>query len=144
MIKIFFDASVLFSAIYSPTGGSAQVCELIKSGDIKGYISKTVIDELQSNIKKLSRKTAVLPENFIIENKFIVRSEISEREIKPYNKMVDTKDAHVLAGAVLCRCDYLLTLDKKHINNENTKEKFTESIITSPKEFLEYFRTMYS
>lgn len=143
MIKVFFDSSVLFSAIYSPIGGSNQVCQLVKENKIKGFISQTIAAELQANIPKFSKETKTLPEKFIAEYKFIVRSEISEREIKPYQAIVVAKDAHILAGATLCSCDYILTLDKKHINNEGVKDKFTEVIITSPKEFFEYFRAMY-
>lgn len=139
MPKVFFDTSVLFSAIYSQTGGSYQVCQLVKNEKLKGFTTQTVIKELQDNISKFSPKTKITPEKFILENKFVVRSEITEREIRPYIKIVVDKDAHVLAGTTLCKCDYLLTLDKKHLNNENVKEKFTEAIITSPKEFLEYF-----
>lgn len=79
-------------------------------------------------------------ENFIADHHFVVRSEIAEREIKRFKTIVIAKDAHVLAGALLCRCEYLLTLDKKHLDNEGVKNKFSEAIITSLKEFLQYFR----
>lgn len=140
MPEVFLDASVLFSAIYSKTGGSYQICQLIKQEKIRGFTSQTVIKELQANISKFNKKTKTSPDDFIVDHKFIVRTEIAKREIKPYQKVVAVKDAHVLASAMLCRCDYLLTLDKKHINNKDIREKFTESIIASPKEFLKYFR----
>lgn len=140
MPKVFLDASVLFSAIYSPTGGSHQICQLIKEKKIKGFTSQTVIKELQANISKFNKKTKILPENFIAANKFIVRTEITEKEIKPYLKVVVEKDAHILAAAILCKCDYLLILDKKHIDNASVKNNFTEAIIASPKKFLEYFK----
>ena len=140
MPKVFFDTSVLFSAIYSQTGGSYQICRLVKKGEIEGYTTETVIKELQNNILKFSQKTKKNLESFIANHKFIVRSEITERETRPYLKIIVDKDAHVLAEATLCKCDYLLTLDKKHLNNEQIKERFTKAIITSPKKFLEYFR----
>lgn len=136
MLKIFFDASVLFSAIYSPTGGSNQACRLVKDGQIKGFTTQTVMDELQANIAKFSKKTKISPANFIADHHFVVRSEISEREIKHFKTIVVAKDAHILAGALFCKCEYLLTLDKKHLDNEGVKNKFSEAIITSPKEFL--------
>lgn len=140
MLKVFFDSSVLFSAIYSQTGGSHRICQFVKNEKIKGFTTQTVIKELQDNISKFSQKTKITPENFVLEHKFIVRSEIGEREIKPFMKIVVDKDAHILAGATLCKCNYLITLDKKHINKKSVKNNFSETIIASPKEFLEYFR----
>ncbi|TSC94307.1 MAG: hypothetical protein Athens101428_350 [Candidatus Berkelbacteria bacterium Athens1014_28] len=139
MNKVFFDASVLFSAIYSPTGGSNIVCNLVKQEKITRFTTQTVIRELEKNLLKFNKKTNTSIENFITDYKFIVRSEITEREIKPYKKYVEKKDAHVLAGATLCKCGFLLTLDKKHINNRKIKEKFTKITIVSPKEFLEKY-----
>lgn len=143
MLKVFFDTSVLFSAIYSSTGGSYQICQLVRQGKIKGLTSQTVVKELLANTSKFSKKTEILPEEFIVVHKLIVRNEISEQEIKLYRTIISAKDAHILAGATLCCCDYLLTLDKKHLDNEGVKDKFTFVIITSPKEFLEYFRAMF-
>lgn len=139
MIKVFFDASVLFSAIYSPTGGSNLVCKLVKQEKINGFTSQTVIKELERNLSKFKKKANMPLESFITNHKLIVRSEITEREIESYKKIVEEKDAHIIAGAILCKCDFLLTLDKKHINNKNVKEKFTTITIASPKEFLESF-----
>jgi len=140
MLKVFFDASVLFSAIYSGRGGSNQLCRLVKDKKIKGFTTQTVVLELQTNIAKFSKRTKVSPANFIADHHFLVRSEIAEREIKHYKTIVVAKDAHVLAGALLCKCEYLLTLDKKHLDNKGVKNKFSEVIIASPKEFLQYFR----
>ncbi|OIN88984.1 hypothetical protein AUJ40_02750 [Candidatus Berkelbacteria bacterium CG1_02_42_45] len=136
MPKVFFDASVLFSAIYSKTGGSYRVCQLVKQEKIKGFTTQTVVGELQANVSKFKRKTKESPGDFITDCKFIVRSEISEREIKPYQNIVAAKDAHILAGAKLCHCDYLLTLDKKHLNNSKVKSKIVDLVITSPGEFI--------
>ena len=140
MLKIFFDTSVLFSAIYSRRGGSNQICRLVKDEIIKGFTTQSVISELQANISKFSKKTKISPVNFIADHHFVVRSEIAEREIKHYKTIVAAKDAHIVAGALFCKCEYLLTLDKKHLDNKGVKNKFSEVIITSPKEFLQHFR----
>lgn len=34
------------------------------------------------------------------------------------------------------RCDYLVTLDKKHLNNPSVKKKVSKIEIVSPKELL--------
>ena len=140
MPRVFLDTSVLFSAIYSRTGGSYQICQLVRQGKVEGFTSQTVVKELTSNVSKFNKKTKISAENFIADIKLIVRTAITAKEIKSYLKITAAKDAHVLAGAVLCKCDYLLSLDKKHLDNTGVKNNFTQALITSPKEFLEYFR----
>ena len=58
-------------------------------------------------------------------------------EIEPYKDQVDVEDAHLVAGANLTKCLYLVTLDKKHLLTENIRQKFLPLRIVSPKELLE-------
>ena len=141
MPKVFFDTSVLFSAIYSQTGGSYQICRLVKKGEIEGYTTETVIKELQNNILKFSQKTKKNLESFIANHKFIVRSEITERETRPYLKIIVDKDAHVLAGAILANANFLLSLDKKHVLTKRVKKHLLPIRIFSPKQFWQALKS---
>ncbi len=134
MIKVFFDASVLFSAIYSSTGASAKLAELTKKKAIVGFTSQTVIEELKQNVKKLPGNKRKI-DHFIIQNNFIVREKILDSETKSFD-FVERKDAHVVAGASLTKSNYLVTLDKKHLNNPKLKRKIKKFKIISPKEML--------
>jgi predicted nucleic acid-binding protein len=95
-----------------------------------------VIKELEENLKKIKNIAKKEFYQFIIRNNFIVREKISNSEIKPFLNLVDEKDAHVVAGAILTDCDYLVTLDKKHLNNTSVKAKIRKIKIVSPKESL--------
>lgn len=141
-IQVFFDASVIFSAIYSTKGGSAKVAALVKAGKIIGITTQTVIEEVTENVYKMKniRKDSI--EKFIVQNNFYVREAITIEEIKPYAKIVEQKDAHVLAGAYLTRSDYLVTLDKKHLDNISVQSKLSSLRITSPKNFLQQLKTL--
>lgn len=134
MFKVFFDASVIFSACQSPNGGSRMLIELVKSGHIIGITSQTVVEEVERNADKFSVSLSV--GNFIKSNNFFVRNKISLEEIKPYQDLIEKKDAHVVAGAVLTACDFLVTLDKKHLDNLKVKSFISQTKIVSPKEFL--------
>ena len=134
--QVFFDSSVLFSAIYSQTGGSHKLLELVRKGDLEGFTSQTVIDELKDNLYKFSPKTKVEINSFIKESKLIVRERIAQDEIKPHLKTVEKKDAHVLAGAISTGCKYLVTLDKKHLNNPEVIQRVGQFVILAPKELL--------
>lgn len=137
MIKVFFDASVLFSALYSEGGESRKLVDLVRQQKIKGIASLTVIEELERNVEKfkspLGRKDIHM---FIAQYRLVVRNEITHDEIKLYNDLVEEKDAHVIAGAVLTSCNYLVTLDKKHLNNDEIKKKIKLLQIVSPAELL--------
>lgn len=135
MIKVFFDASVIFSAIYSSKGGSRKLADLVRLNDITGITTQTVIEELENNISKF-KEAEIKPNQFIKDNNFIVREKIKESEAKPFLEIVDVKDAHILAGAILTGCDYLVTLDKKHLNYPSVKAKISKIKIVSPKELL--------
>lgn len=135
MFKVFFDASVIFSACQSPSGGSRRLVDFVRYGHILGITSQTVIEEVERNASKFSVFSDLA--SLINDNNFFVRSKITLLEIKPYQNLIEPKDAHVVAGAVLTECDYLVTLDKKHLDNTSVKNSITQTKIVSPKDLLE-------
>lgn len=135
MFKVFFDASVIFSACQSSGGGSRRLVDLVKSGNVLGITSQTVIEEVERNADKFSNISSLA--DFVSDNNFFVRSQITLEEIRPYRNLVEAKDAHVVAGAILTESDYLVTLDKKHLNNLDLKSLIRQTKIVSPKELLE-------
>lgn len=136
MIRVFFDASVLFSALYSTKGGSRQLAVLVKAGRIIGVTTQTVIEELETNIAKFKKISIKTLHQFITDYRFMVREKVTEFEIEPFSDKVHIKDTHVIAGAVLSGCGFLITLDKKHLNNPSVKRKIKQVEIVSPKELL--------
>lgn len=134
VITVFFDASVLFSGFYSSSGASRILIEQVKNEVIYGLTSKTVIDELTDNIQKFNQKINI--DSLINEYRILIREKISNIEIGPYRGVIDEKDCHVVAGAVLTNCQYLVTLDKKHLDNSVVRNKIKNVKIISPKELL--------
>lgn len=143
-MRVYFDASIIIAAIISPTGGSALAFKLIKSGLIKGITSQTVVQEvLEEDKPEKIKKSRQEVEEFIAQSGLIVRKMVTVNEIAPYRDLVDIKDAHIIAGANLTKCEYLVTLDKKHLLHPDIKEKFLPLLIVSPKELLEEIVTKY-
>lgn len=134
MITVFFDASVLFSGLYSSTGSSRALLELVKRRIIYGLSSETVIDELEDNIQKFDHQIDI--DSLINEYGILIRKKISNDEIKPYKSIIEEKDCHVVAGAILTGSKYLVTLDKKHLDNQMIKEKIKKVRIISPGNLL--------
>ncbi len=137
MAKVFFDSSVLFSAMYSKRGASYALVCFIKRKEITGIITETVIEEVISNIHKLPSYTDGSVRQFIGNGGFLVRRSISVLEIQPYISIVEDKDVHVIAGALLTHCEYLVTLDKKHIATASVKDFLKGRLfVVSPQEML--------
>ncbi len=135
MKKIFFDASVIFSALYSQKGGSFRLVSLAKDKKLIAITSQTVIQELKDNLNKLKMNADRL-DNFIVQNNFFVREEISEKEIGRFVGLIEVKDVHVVVGAISTDCSCLVTLDKKHLDNLNAKKTIKHLKILSPKRLL--------
>ncbi len=136
-MRVFFDASIIIAGLLSSSGGSALLFQLIKTRNIKGITSQTAIDEVleEDKFKKL-KKTKEEIEHFIVESGLVVRERITLEEIESYQNRVDIEDAHLIAGANLTKCIYLVSLDKKHLVREDIKKEFLPLKIVSPKELL--------
>lgn len=139
MIKVFFDASVIIAALLSPEGGSAKLSKFSQNKKVAGITSQTVIAEIKKHQTKI-KKTAKEIDEFVLSNKFIVREKIKKSEIKEYQGKVDQNDVHLLAGANLTRCQYLVTLDKKHLLKKEIVSRFRSLSILSPKDLLEQLK----
>lgn len=135
-VSVFFDASVLFSALYSSTGGSFALVELVKKGSIRGVTSQTVIEELENNIEKFDNLSQRDVDSLIVDNNIVVYDSISFDELQPWMGRVEEKDIHVIVGALSTQSTYLVTLDKKHLHNAKTQALCPEIKIVSPKELL--------
>jgi putative PIN family toxin of toxin-antitoxin system len=137
-MRVFFDASVIIAALLSPTGGSALLFKFIKAGLIVGLTSKTVLAEVLGEDKpeKIDKQREDI-EQFVAESGLLVREAITEKDIEPYDELIDAKDAHLIAGAQLTKRIYLVSLDKKHVLKDDIRKQFLPLKIVSPKELIE-------
>jgi len=133
--KAFLDSSVLFTAVNSPTGGSAKLFTL---KDIKLITSKLVLTEVERNIR-LKLENYHLDRFFLLVGKLEILKQEPEIElIKKAQKYIVKKDAAILAEAKKAKCEFFITLDKKHflkpkiVNFLKPKKTFT------PKMFFNY------
>ncbi|EKD65085.1 MAG: hypothetical protein ACD_50C00196G0002 [uncultured bacterium] len=137
-MRVYFDASIIIAALLSPKGGSSELLKFVKKGIIKGITSQTVIEEILEEDKpeKLKRSRDQIGQ-FIAKSGLLIRKSITAKEIESYKDMIDDEDAHLIAGANLTRCSYLVSLDKKHVLKLDIKKNFLPLRIVSPKELLE-------
>lgn len=135
-MRVFFDASVIIASLLSETGGSSKLFKYIKTGKFVGITSQTAIDEVLDKAEKIKKSTKEI-ENFIAKSRLLVRKSITLKEVEPYKNLIDIEDAHLIAGAVLSRCTYLVSLDKRHVVREDIQKRFLPLRIVSPKKLIE-------
>ncbi len=135
MDKVFFDASVIIAALLSPTGGSAKLLNFAKSKTIVAITSQTVIDEVIDHTEKIHKT----PEQILLymkESGVLVRKRVTQTEIEKVSGIVDPTDAHLLVGARATACQYLVTLDKKHLIRSDVQKTVHSLRIVNPKKLL--------
>ncbi len=135
-MRVFFDASVIIAALLSSTGASSLLIKYVKAGRFTGVTSQTALNEVLHKTDKI-RKTKIEIKNFIAESGLLVIEEIDEDEIEHYKNRIDIEDAHLIAGANLSKCGYLVSLDKKHLLKDGIKKEFLPLKIVSTKELIE-------
>ncbi len=133
--KIFFDASVIIAAILSPTGGSAKLLSFAKNKGLVAITSQTVIDEVIDHTEKI-HKTSKEIFSYVKESRILVRERVTHGEIEKLSGVVDPTDAHLVVGARGSVCQYLVTLDKKHLLRKDVQKMVAPLRIVNPKELL--------
>lgn len=132
--KIFFNASVVLSGLYSKRGGSALILNWVKQKKAIGIVSEIIIDEIFRHTSKLNLTKASVGK--FLYHHFQIQKAPPESAVKKYYRaVIDYGDAHVLASAKQSKSDYLVSLDKKHLLSLQTKIKSFS--IVSPGELIQ-------
>lgn len=135
-MKVYLDASVIIAALIFPSGGSFKILQLAMKKIFHLITSQTVIEEVINNSTKIGKPEDSIT-NFVAQNHIIVRTKMPAADTEKYQGKVDPKDAHLIAGAASTHCQYLITLDKKHLLIPSARNQFKNLVILNPKEFLE-------
>ena len=136
-LRVFFDASALITAGASPSGGSALVASVCKSGLATPLVSRLVLWEAERNLRGKFPATALLEFYRLMgELEPQVVPDPTPAAIRKASAVVPAKDAHVLAGARAGKATHLLTLDRRHFLGTKTREAILPIIVCTPGEFL--------
>ena len=132
--SVFVDSSVFFTAVNSPTGGSSKLFT-IKNIDL--MVSPLVLVETERNVKgklhsyQLERFFKLVALTQVIDQKPALKL------IKKARTIIAEKDSVILAEAKLAKCDFLVTLDKKHFLNEKVANFLKSTTAITPKDLIE-------
>ena len=110
-MKLFLDANVLFTAVYSPGGRARGLFELADAGHCSLCTSAFALEEARRNLSlkapaKLSGLGCILP---LLT---IVPEPSPEKVTWAQGLPLPMKDAPIMAAAVVCAADILVTGDR--------------------------------
>lgn len=135
--RLFLDASVWIAAAGSPTGASSLVLALCRHRRASATSSQLVLSEAERNLARKLGRNALLRfyQEIATLDLEVVDPPILE-EIATQARIIDAKDAHVLAAALKGQVDVLLTLDRRHFFAPSVLEARLRFQILTPGDFL--------
>lgn len=135
VLRLFLDANIFIAGSASSKGGSAIILQACKNGLFQAIATELVLEEAERNIRKKLDKKALDRFHKIVKE---VGIEIYPPAITAshYQKIISPKDAHVLASAIESKCDYLITLDRRHFFTAKIQKTELPVKIIIPKDFI--------
>lgn len=140
MIRVFLDASVLFSASYSATGSSREIIRQAIWGDLAIVVSRYVLEEVRRNLAtKVPGVLEAYEELLVLLSPEIAKDPtLSElREVATY---INLKDAPIIAAAIKAHVDYLVSWDRKHFIDDPQVAARSGLAIVTPDELVSVLR----
>ncbi len=131
-IRVFFDASVIFAAIYSKSGHARDLLTLTLRGQIVGVVSQDVLDEVERNLSKKAPEIIALYHQLLALLQLEVIDDPTVAEVTAAEDYVASKDAAIIAAAINAAPDYFVTYDRKHLLDPDEVARRSGLTITVP------------
>ncbi|TSC75129.1 MAG: hypothetical protein G01um101430_630 [Parcubacteria group bacterium Gr01-1014_30] len=139
--RLFLDANVFFAAVKSQKGGSRLILDLAQHGKMKIVTVRHALREAERNIEdKLGEKYLLEYYRIIKESRVSVQAvdKLSEGAILELKKVIVEKDIPIIVGAFQSGCEFLITLDRKHLLDNESLRNFPFKVLT-PGEFIQTY-----
>jgi len=139
MTRIFLDASALFAAALSATGGSRELIRLAYEGELDLVVSDVVLEEARRNLH--AKAPAALPafDAFVSTAPFTV-VDATRTQVKAMARHTALKDAPIVAAAMRAQAGCLVSLDRQHLVGNTALEQAAGLRILTPGDALQLFR----
>ncbi len=140
MTRLFLDASVLFAAALSETGGAREIIRRGFAGELDLVVSDFVLEEARRNLA--AKAPASLPafEAFVGAAPFVV-VDATRHQVEVMARHTAAKDAPVVAAAKRARAAYLVSHDHAHLVGNADLERVAGLRILTPGSVLALLRT---
>lgn len=132
--RAILDTSVIIAALQSASGGSAKVLGACWQSRLLGAVSDSTRDEIVRNLFKFNED--LLTDFDTLLRGTLKRINSSPAKVDYFSKFVDPDDAHLLAACELWNADYLVSLNRKHLINQQAVQKVIKARIVTPKDLI--------
>lgn len=145
--RVFFDASCLFAAAASPTGGSGLILLDRRRAPVAIVTGTESLGEATRNLREKLMATA-LSRLEVFENSGVFEiwesdteeNQMGVREIPAWASIVNAKDTHVVRDALDSGCQHIISLDRGLIQEVTAAGIYIR--IWTPGDFINNFLTL--
>lgn len=138
-MRVFTDSDVVISSLISKKGAAYL---LINQSNLKLFVSNYSKEELERVVDRLDLSKNKLKS--LLKRKFKTVKLVSELEkIKEQfiDYVLDSNDAHIVAGAKKAKSRFLISYNIRHYKQEKIIKDFN-IIVTTPAKLLQYLRSL--
>lgn len=107
--RVFLDANVLFSSVYSDSGAPAELVRRAIRGEFQAVLSRRVLAEVVRNLHRKAPRALAGLERILVHGSFEVVPEADVSDVE--NLAALREDAPIVAAAIEAGCDYFCTGD---------------------------------
>jgi predicted nucleic acid-binding protein len=133
--SVFLDSSVLIAAAISARGSARDLLYRGLRGDFRLLVSPLVLRESERNIR--AKAPHVLDAFAVLAAVLTDRVTPTQAAVEQAAKMIESKDAAIVAAAMAARAQYLATYDRKHLLAKKAEIGETFGItVATPDEIL--------
>lgn len=141
--RIFLDSSALIAGLASPAGASnvilclaeAELVTLVLSEQVLVETERSLQNKIPAAVAEYRRLLSVCPLDVVAGP--------SEAEVLAATEIIHPKDAPILAAAMHCQVDYLVTLDRKHFLDDPEVTRRSGLRIGTPGDLLMWAREWF-
>ena len=136
--KVFLDSNVLLSGIFSDKGAPRIILDLLTLGLplLRGATGQYNLMEVERNLKKKMPQAIPIYQKYLPKLRLEIVALPSKETILSMAGVIAEKDVPVLASAVACRAQYLITGDKKDFSRLRDVNGYNLEIV-GPSEFID-------
>lgn len=136
--KVFLDSNVLLSGLFSDKGAPRIILDLLTLNlpMLAGATGRYNLIEVERNLKKKMPEAIPLYQKYLPRLRLEIVEMPSQATVISMAGAIAEKDVPVLASAIACGAEYLITGDKKDFAKLRNAKKYNLKIV-SPSEFVE-------
>jgi putative PIN family toxin of toxin-antitoxin system len=135
--RVFLDANVIFSGLYSSRGAPGIILKHFIEGHISVVISQQVLEEVIRTIKEKLPEALPILKKFMVNTPLEIVADPSPGEIGRWTNEIHPAGAAILAAAIGAKPDYFVTGDNHFLGNPALVKEAGLNILT-PAQFVKF------